>query len=70
LEATAGAVEAVHRAGPLHLDLKPSNILLDAPADAPWEQAFPKVNDFGIVRLQGDPRASSIGFDGPWGTPS
>ena len=49
-EKIAGGVAAVHRAGLLHLDLKPSNILLDAEPGAPWESISPKVADFGIAR--------------------
>ena len=36
-EKIAGGVAAVHRAGLLHLDLKPSNILLESDPGTPWE---------------------------------
>ena len=49
LAAIADAVEAIHRAGLLHLDLKPSNILMDAAPGAPRERATPRVGDFGLA---------------------
>ena len=39
METIARAVTAVHAAGLLHLDLKPSNILLDSAPDGPWQDA-------------------------------
>src|SRR5262245_15099741 len=50
----ARAVAAIHAAGLLHLDLKPSNILLDSPTESPREQAKPVVSDLGIARRWGD----------------
>ena len=48
----AEAVEFIHQAGRLHLDLKPGNILLTP-------EGIPKVSDFGIAvaRLPWVPRA-------------
>ena len=66
----AAAMTAVHAAGLLHLDLKPSNILLDSAQDATWKDASPKVADFGIARPLADLDASSTSLAGPWGTPS
>src|SRR5271157_4276443 len=66
----AAAMTAVHTAGLLHLDLKPSNILLDSAHDAPWQDAAPKVADFGIARSLADRDASATSLAGPWGTPS
>ncbi len=66
----AAAMTAVHTAGLLHLDLKPSNILLDSAPEAAWKDASPKVADFGIARPLADREASSTSLAGPWGTPS
>ena len=56
MEAVARAVDQVHQAGMLHLDIKPSNILLDGPAGGPWDQVTPMLADFGIARAGDDPR--------------
>jgi hypothetical protein len=71
LEAIAGAVEAIHRAGLLHLDLKPSNILIDAAPGTPRERATPRVGDFGLAYSWDDPdaTANAVGPIGPIGTP-
>ena len=66
----ARAISVVHRAGLLHLDLKPSNILLDSAPEAPWKDASPKVADFGIARPTADLDAPATSLAGPWGTPS
>ena len=66
----AAAMTAVHAAGLLHLDLKPSHILLDSLVDAAWKDACPKVADFGLARPLADPGTSSTSMAGPWGTPS
>ena len=68
--AVAQAVDQVHKAGMLHLDIKPSNILLDGPADGPWDQVTPMLADFGIARAGDDPRATATGQIGVRGTPS
>lgn len=47
------AVEEIHRAGFLHLDLKPSNILMDGPPGAALSECVPKVSDFGISMIHG-----------------
>jgi len=69
MEAIARAVHHIHLCGQLHLDLKPSNILLDGEPDAEWEAMTPKVSDFGIARtaVRG---ATDAGGTGPGGTPS
>ena len=49
VETVAHAVGCCHARGLLHLDLKPSNILLDAAErDTPWDRVVPKVSDFGL----------------------
>ena len=70
--AIAEAVVAIHREGLVHLDLKPSNILLDGPPDAPRERAVPRVADFGIAWRWSDPDATlaTASLAGPVGTPS
>jgi len=66
----AQAVDQVHKAGMLHLDIKPSNILLNGPADGPWDQVTPLLADFGIARGGDDPGATATGLIGMRGTPS
>ena len=48
----SGALETSHRAGVLHRDIKPGNILLSSLGNA-------KLCDFGIARLQGAPETKS-----------
>ena len=51
VEQIARGVAAIHRAGILHLDLKPPNILLDSEPGSAWESIALKVADFGIARM-------------------
>jgi eukaryotic-like serine/threonine-protein kinase len=69
-ETIARAVGYFHTRGVCHLDLKPSNILLDGEPGAPWEIVSPKISDFGIARLEGEPGTTQTGANGPKGTPS
>jgi eukaryotic-like serine/threonine-protein kinase len=69
IAAVARAVHEIHLAGQVHLDLKPSNILLDANAGGGWDAIIPKVSDFGIAR-SAEPSATDTGRIGPGGTPS
>ena len=56
----AGAMEASHRSGVLHRDLKPTNILLtsvrdtsECPGHFPSELLFvPRITDFGLAKLK------------------
>ncbi len=71
LEKIARAVHHIHKCGQLHLDLKPSNILLDgdAGAGAGWQAVVPKVSDFGVARPTDSTATETIGI-GAGGTPS
>ncbi len=73
VETIALAVGDFHVRGLHHLDLKPSNILLDgAEKDAPWERVIPKVSDFGLALCDGDddPGLSEPSLAAIRGTPS
>jgi eukaryotic-like serine/threonine-protein kinase len=71
VETISRAVGCFHDRGLYHLDLKPSNILLDgAEKDAPWDQVIPKVSDFGLALSNGDAGASETSLTGFRGTPS
>jgi tetratricopeptide (TPR) repeat protein len=70
VEEIARAVAHFHRAGVLHLDLKPSNILLEGEPETGWQHVTPKVADFGIARLRNDTGAMTASLDGPLGTPA
>lgn len=72
IETIALAVAAIHQQGLLHLDLKPSNILLDGPPGADWDALSPVLTDFGIAldasQAGADPGATVT--QGPRGTPA
>jgi eukaryotic-like serine/threonine-protein kinase len=67
-ETIARAVHDIHRQNQLHLDLKPSNILLDGDPVAAWEAMIPKVADFGVACTV-EPGAIDTGGKEPGGTP-
>ncbi len=69
VETVARAVGYIHGRGVLHLDLKPSNILLDCEENAAWDQVIPRVSDFGLA-LSDEPDSSETSLAGPRGTPS
>ena len=68
VETIARAVHHIHRHGQLHLDLKPSNILLDGEVGATWETTIPKVSDFGTARAA-EPGATDTGGVEAGGSP-
>ena len=55
----AEALEACHRTGILHRDLKPGNILLERKGDGPWH---PYLVDFGLARNMDSTEATLPGI--------
>ena len=49
VETIARAVGYLHSHGLLHLDLKPSNILLDCEGNGSWDRVTPRISDFGLA---------------------
>ena len=70
LASIAEALEVLHRAGIWHLDLKPANILIDAPPATPLEHAPLKLTDFGISRSLSDHDLTGSSTSAAQGTPS
>ncbi|WP_169975747.1 serine/threonine-protein kinase [Tautonia rosea] len=69
VELLAEAVDHVHGRGFLHLDLKPSNILLGERPGRSIAESRPMVADFGLVLGWGDPELTWTMAPGPRGTP-
>jgi tRNA A-37 threonylcarbamoyl transferase component Bud32/tetratricopeptide (TPR) repeat protein len=70
METIARAVGYFHARGLFHLDLKPSNILLEGQPEAGWDDVSPKIADFGLARLEGEAGTTLTGANGPKGTPA
>jgi tetratricopeptide (TPR) repeat protein len=70
IAAVADGVHHIHQAGLLHLDLKPSNILLDGDPQAALDKLTPKVADFGLAVFDSNRDSSATTMAGPRGTPS
>ncbi len=70
IETIARAVGHVHNRGLLHLDLKPSNILLDGEENGPWDRVTPRIADFGLALSSNDIGGSEKSLAGIRGTPS
>ena len=70
VETIACAVGYLHGRGLLHLDLKPSNILLDRDVNSAWDRVTPRISDFGLAHSDGDQSASQASLAGLRGTPS
>ncbi len=70
IETIARAVGHVHSRGLFHLDLKPSNILLDGETNDPWDRVTPRIADFGLALCSDYAGASEKSLAGIRGTPS
>jgi hypothetical protein len=70
VETIARAVGHLHVHGLLHLDLKPSNILLDCDGNGPWDRVTPRISDFGLALSSDDAGALEKSLPGLRGTPS
>jgi serine/threonine protein kinase len=70
LETIARAIGCIHGHGLFHLDLKPSNILLDGGTEGSWQGVTPRVSDFGLATMDGGADLSEQSLAFPRGTPS
>jgi Protein kinase domain len=69
VEQLARAVQAVHEQGVLHRDLKPRNVLLQAPPGTPLGACKPKITDFGLAKFLNEQGTQTASCE-PLGTPS
>lgn len=69
IETIALAVDSLHQAGVLHLDIKPANILLDGPVGTDLNACRPILSDFGIA-LNASDRSGDGPMLEPRGTPA
>ena len=75
LEAPQGAAAALHAAGVVHADLKPENLLLEAPQEASGGSACPQARPHRsrawtsswlcLARTERDGHCSANGVEGP-----
>jgi serine/threonine-protein kinase len=56
LDQIMSALEAIHRSGIVHMDLKPANILMD-------REGIPHISDFGVAEWVGSKKRDRL-----WGT--
>ncbi|QEH32014.1 Serine/threonine-protein kinase PrkC [Aquisphaera giovannonii] len=70
VEQVARAVEHIHRNRMRHLDLKPSNILVDMEEGTPLEEAVPRVTDFGLAVADDARNLSEASLAAVRGTPA
>lgn len=70
VEVLARTVHQIHQRGILHLDLKPSNILMETNSGSTWELAIPKIADFGVSSRRARPDAREQSPRWVRGTPS
>ena len=74
VETVARAASHIHESGMLHLDIKPSNILLDGPPNGSIDEMVPVLADFGLARaLDDEPGEHSLStgaMSAPGGTPA
>lgn len=70
LERLAVAIGHIHQSGLLHLDMKPSNILVDDDFSGPLDPSALRISDFGIARPFVESATAVDGRASPRGTPS